>query len=556
MRWHPNTTGFTADDVIPNVAERFEINEDGSEYTFYLREGMKWSDGEPFTSADLMFWYEDVVLNEEISPVVPSWLRVNNQPVVVEAPDEYTVVFRFGGPYGLFLQRLATNLGEQMTAMPEHYMRQFHLAYNEEVVAQAEAEELADWVDLFLNRAAWRENAELPVLFAWMMTTPVGEDPARFIASRNPYYWKVDTEGNQLPYLDRIIHSVVTEPEVMLLQALNGELDLVTDYVNELQNQPLFFDNQEAGNFQLYEMPTSYEARTVIALNLTHRDAVKREIFGNKDFRIGLSHAIDRQAMIDTIYVSQGTPWQVAPRPESPMYNERLATQYTEYDVDLANEHLDRVLPDRNGDGMRLGPDGEPFVFQIEFATEFRAEWATILEFAQQYWLAVGIDMRPDSVERSLLYERKLGNQSDATVWEAASGLELLLDPRWYFPYSTESNFAIPWANWYQQSGLSGEVSAEDAEIALEEPPESAQRQMELYRQIEVTVDPEQQVQLMNEILEIAADEFYVMGISLPEPGYGITRNGFHNVPDPMLYAWLTLTPAFTNPCQYFESQP
>jgi peptide/nickel transport system substrate-binding protein len=503
-----------------------------------------------------MFWYEDVVLNEDISPVVPSWLRVDGQPVVVEAPDEYTVIFRFAGPYGLFLQRLCTNLGEQLTAVPAHYLRQFHLSYNEDVVAQAEAEELPDWMGLFFSRQAWRENPELPVLFAWQMTTPIGEDPTRFIASRNPYYWKVDTEGNQLPYLDRVVFDVVTEPEVMLLRALNGELDLVTDYVNQLQNQPLFFDNQEAGDFEMFAITYSQQARTVIALNMTHPDAAKREIFQNKDFRIGLSHAIDRQALIDTIYVGQGEPYQVGPRPESPMYNEQLAKQYTEYNVDLANEHLDRVLPDKNGDGMRLGPDGEPFLFQIEFATEFRSEWATILEFSQQYWQAVGIDMRPEAVERTLMYVRKEGNQSDATVWEGEGGLEALLDPRWYFPYSTESNYAISWANWYQQGGLSGDLDMEGVEIPLAEPPESAQRQMELYQQIEATVDPDEQVQLMNEILQIAADEFYCMGISLPVGGYGITRNGFHNVQKPMTYAWLSLSPAFTNPCQYFESAP
>jgi peptide/nickel transport system substrate-binding protein len=554
VRWNPGEIQFTVDDVIPNVAESFEIGADGAEYTFHLRQGMRWSDGEPFTSADLMFWYQDIILNEEISSVVPSWLVVDGEPVVVEAPDEYTVVFRFAAPNGLFLQRLATILGEQMTAMPAHYLRQFHKTHNPDVVQLAEQEEQADWIALFFSRAAWRENAEMPVLYAWHMTTPVGDDPQRFIASRNPYYWKVDTEGNQLPYLDRILYNVVTEPEVMLLQALNGEIDLVTDYINELQNKPLFFDNQEAGNFQLFDIGYTQQARTVIALNLTSQDPVKREIFNNKDFRIGLSHALDRQALIDTVYVGQGIPYQVGPRPESPMYSEALATQFTEYNVDLANEHLDRVLPEKNGDGIRLGPDGEPFFFLIEFATEFRSEWATILEFSSQYWKAVGIDMRPEPVERSLMYERKEGNQSDATVWEGEGGLEALLDPRWYFPANGESNFAIPWANWFLQGGLTGEVDLESTDIPMEVPPESAVRQMELYKQIEGAVDGEEQIQLMNQILEIATEEFYVMGISLPAAGYGATRNGFHNVLRPMTYGWLALTPAFSDPCQYFET--
>lgn len=554
VRWKPGVIQFTADDVIPNVAERYEIGADGAEYTFLLRRGMKWSDGEPFTSADLMFWYQDIVMNEEISPVVPSWLRVNNEPVVVEAPDEHTVVFRFAGPNGLFLQRLCTFQGEQMTAMPAHYLRQFHKTHNPEVVQLAEQEELPDWNALFFGRAAWRENAELPVLFAWQMTTPVGADPQQFIATRNPYYWKVDTEGNQLPYLDRVIYRVITKPEVMLLQALNGEIDLVTDYINELRNKPLYFDNQEAGGFRIFDMTYSQQARTVLSFNLTHPTPVKREIFANKDFRIGMSHALDRQAIINTVYVGQGEPFQLGPRPESPMYNERLARQYTEYDVDLANQHLDRVMPNKNGDGIRLQSDGEPFFVQVEFAPEFRAEWSAILELAVGYWQAVGVDVRAKAEERSLLYERKAGNQCEATIWEGEGGLEALLDPRWYFPHSSESNYAIPWGNWFLQGGLTGEVDLESAEMALEVPPEAAQQQMGLYRQIESSIDTDEQIQLMNQILEIAADEFYCLGFSLPIQGYGVATNTFHNVPEPMLYAWLSLSPSNSNPSLYFET--
>ncbi|MDQ3541492.1 MAG: ABC transporter substrate-binding protein [Chloroflexota bacterium] len=554
VRWNAGELQFSLNDVIPNVAERWEISEDGTEYTFYIRQGLKWSDGEPFTSGDLMFWYEDVVMNEEISPAGQAWLTVDGESVVVEAPDEYTVVFRFAGPNGLFLQRMSTVLGEQMTAMPAHYLRQFHKTHNPDVVQLAEEEEFADWIALFFARAAWRENPEMPVLYAWTMTTPVGSDPQRFIATRNPYYWKVDTEGNQLPYLDRILFNVITEPEVILLQALNGEIDYVVDYVNELQNKPLFFNNQEAGDFQLFDMSFEQQARTVIALNLTVEDPVKREIFNNKDFRIGLSHAIDRQALIDTIYVGQGEPFQLAPRPESDLYHERLAKQYTEYDVDLANEHLDRVLPEKNGDGIRLAPNGEPFLFQVEFATEFRAEWATILEFTAQYWQAVGIDMRPEPVERSLMYERKEGNQPDATVWEGIGGLATMLDPRWYFPYSLESNYAIPWANWFTQGGLTREIDMENASIPIQEPPEAAKQQMQLFTQIESTVDPEEQNELMRQILDIAADEFYCMGISLTIGGYGAVKNSFHNTLESIVYGWLAQTPAYTNPCQFFET--
>lgn len=555
VRWAPGDIQFTTKDVIPNVAERFEVNDDGSEYTFHLRKGMKWSDGEPFTSADFTFWYEDVVVNKDLSPVIAEWLSVNGDPVVVEAPDDLTVIFRFPGPNGLFLQRLATNLGEQMTAMPAHYLKKFHLKYNDRVKAEAKKQELDDWMALFWQQAAWRNNADMPVLFAWKMTTPIGDNPSRFIASRNPYYWKVDTEGNQLPYLDRVVFNVVTEPEVMLLQALNGELDLVTDYVNELQNKPVFFDNKEKGGFDLYDISYTQQARTVICFNMVHKDAKRRAIYANKDFRVGLSHALNRQEIIDAVYVSQGEPFQLAPRPESPFYNEELAKQYTEYDVDKANEYLDKVLPDKDNNGMRLGPDGKPFLFQVEFASEFRAEWASILEFAAQHWKAVGIQMTPKSEERGLLEERRSANEHDAVVWEGEGGREVMLDPRYYFPHSIWSYFAIPWANWYQQGGTRGDADVKNADMPMAEPPEGPKKQMQLFDEIQQTADPDQQADLMKQILDIAVDQFYCLGITLPTGGFGAVKRNFHNVQKPMTYAWLAQTPALTNPCTFFKSQ-
>ncbi|MBA2277547.1 MAG: hypothetical protein H0W06_07245 [Chloroflexia bacterium] len=302
-------------------------------------------------------------------------------------------------------------------------------------------------------------------------------------------------------------------------------------------------------------MTYSRQNNTVISLNLTHPNGMKRGVFQNKDFRVGLSHAMNRQEIIDTVYVGQGQPFQVGPRPESPLYNERLATQYTEHNVALANQHLDKVLPEKNGDGIRLGPDGQPFFVQLEFVPTYFAEWTPILELVQQYWRAVGIDLRLKPEERSLFEERRSGNQPEATVWEGEGGLEAMLAPRWYFPSSIWSYFAIPWANWFTQGGLRGEVNVEESEGVVAEPSDAARQQMELYTQIEGTADPAEQARLMTQLLEIAADQFWCMGISLPIQGYGIRRTAFRNVPAPMLWAWEGQAPAATNPCQYFEAQ-
>jgi peptide/nickel transport system substrate-binding protein len=237
-----------------------------------------------------------------------------------------------------------------------------------------------------------------------------------------------------------------------------------------------------------------------IYFNMTHEDDTKRAIFANRDFRIALSHAINRDELIDATMQRQGEPYQVAPLPDSPFYDEELATQFLDYDVGRANELLDQSFPERDGDGIRLGPDGEPIRFTLDFVPEFRAEWADMVELVRGYWLEVGIDANLRSADRSLFDERKNANQHDAGVWgatEGALGSDTFTAPFYFFPYNVGSRFAIPWAMWYQSRGEEGE-----------EPPEPARRQMELFDQIRATADKDRQEELMRELLLITRDEF------------------------------------------------
>lgn len=525
-------------EIIPNVAESYESNAEATEFTFHLREGMKWSDGEPFTADDILFWYEDVLMNEALTPAVPSWL-VSGEPVVVEKIDDFTVVFKFVQPNGLFLPNLASSAGSLPTRYPRHYLEEYHPRYNGEVEAQAQAEGFDTWLQLFESRADVWFNTELPTLNGWVLTTGYEDSTEQVVAERNPYYWKVDPEGNQLPYIDRVVYDQVQNVEVLVLKALNGEIDMMDRHLATLNNKAVLFDNMEAGNYRFFEtIPTNMNF-VIISLNWTHPDPVLREIFQNKDFRIGLSHAINRQEILDIVYVGQGEPWQGAPRPESRFYNERLAKQYTEYDPDLANEYLDKAYPDKNADGIRLGPDGEPISFTI-LTTEAVVDTAA-LELVRDYWRQVGIQVELQVADRSLVDTRVAANEHDATTWQGSGGTGVMLGPYYYFPLrSTPSRFAIAWSNWYQ--GLPGG----------EEPPAEAKRQMALYDQLKQTADAAEQERLMAEIIEIAADQFYVFGIGLDPNGYGIVKNNFHNVPATVPSSNLYLSPAETNPSQYF----
>lgn len=547
VRWNDDWT-----DILPNLAHAWDVNEDATEYTFYLREGVRWSDGEPFTSADILFYFEDIIGNSELFPAgYPSWLIVDDTPVEVTAPDEYTVVFSFAAPYGFFLYRLATPDGRPMVSMPAHYAQQFHIDYNEQADDLARGEGFNTWVDVITNNViqlahSLGRNPDRPVLNAWRLTSP---SDTRLVFERNPYYWKVDPEGHQLPYIDRMEVTIFEDGEVLLLNAMNGEIDWQIRHVNALSDRPVLVEYAERGDYQLFQgLPTSMN-ELVIAFNLNHQDPIKREIFNNRDFRVGLSHAINRQEIIDLVLIGQSEPWQAAPQAGSPFYHEQLATQYLEHDVDLANEYLDRAgYTERDSEGFRLGPDGNRISFAVETALAYRVTVVDILELVQMHWREVGIDMQVRAHERTFYETRRDANEYDAAAWggDGGAGLEVLLEPRWYFPANHESLYAQAWQTWYNNpEGIGTQTSPE-------EPPADVRRQMELYDQIRATGDPDLHVELMQEILDIAADQFYAIGIAQQPPITGIVKNNLHNAPDSMLFTWLWMTPQPVNPEQFF----
>ncbi len=535
VRWNPEWTG-----VVPNVASSWDINEEGTEFTFYLREGMMWSDGVPFTANDIVFWWESSMTNTDVSPTPPSWMVSGGEPGTVEAVDDYTIKFTFAAPNGLFMQRLATPDGTGMMDYPAHAIQQYHPEYNPDgYEAFVEEAGLDNWVDLWDTiRDEWQFVK--PTINAWVLDNAMDGVATQVTLSRNPYYWKVDSAGNQYPYFDKVQLDYGEDTETLVLRTLNGEIDMMDRHIATNANKAVFFDNMEAGGYEFFETVPSSMNVMIIALNLTTEETALNEVFNNKDFRIGLSYAINRSELNELIFIGQGEPYQAAPRPTSPFYNEQLARQYTEYNLDLANEHLDMAgYTERDGDGFRLGPDGNRITFTIDVHT-VNTDGIDMLELISQYWTEVGIDMRPNVIDRSIFYDRKDANQQQANVWGGDGGLDVILEPRWYFPYSNESNFAPLWRYWYQ------------GDARGVQPPEAPQRQMDLYNEIKVTADPERQNELMEEILQIAADEFYVIGTILTPPGYGIKKVDMKNVPATFPAAWLYPHPGPTNPFTYF----
>lgn len=553
--WAPDFSG-----VEPNIAESWEVSEDVREYTFHLREGMKWSDGEPFTADDIMFYIEDILFNEELSPAGPvaDWLPSDGaEDFVAEKIDDYTVKFIFANPHGTLLYNLATWSGRHITFFPKHFLMQYHASYNDDIDALVESEEgVEDWMGLFNKYAAgptadtqdYFNYPERPLIHPWIIKEPLGAGTTIRL-ERNPYYWKVDTAGNQLPYIDSLIGISYQDAESRTFAMLNGDLDLVKDPGNE--NRILYFEAMDSGKPLQINTAYSDGANTnTIHFNRTYDDPVKAEIFANKDFRIGMSYAINRQEIIDIVHQGQGTPSQQGPLESSPLYNAQLATQYVDFDVDLANEHLDMVLPEKDADGFRLGPDGErlSIIFTVSNDLSYGTSWVQVAELLTQYWANVGVEVTLNSMPDVQFSENKQENLIEASMYtgEGGAGITAILDPRYYVP---GEYFGLYGNGWFAARTNSTEA------VQVEMPAEVAQLRTDYESKVLTGSTQELQIAAMQEILQAAADEFWVIGISRPGTGYQPFHSRVQNIPDEWVAGWIEGVQKIMYPEQWYLSE-
>lgn len=539
--------GYTR--VEPNVAASWEASPDATTYTFKLRKGMKWSDGQPFTADDIVFSIEDCVKNSELYGSVPTALTSGGQPCTVTRIDDETVEFKFAAPNGLFLEQLATPLGQHPTLFCKHYASQFVPKYNDKLDDLVKAEGLASWADLFRAKngdieipSRW-SNPDKPVIDPWVIEEPYVGGATRVTARRNPYFWQVDTEGNQLPYVDSINFGISQDVESLMLDVISGKIDMQERHINSLTNKPVLSENTEKGGYHLIELVPSNANVCSIYVNMCHKDPALREIFANKDFRVALSLAMDRPEVIDLVYLGQSEPYQTGPRPSHPWYYEKISRQFTERDLDQANALLDGIgLDKKDSSGMRLRPDGQKLFFAVDVIPTLYPDLVDVLELVKSYWAQVGVDIKVNSIERALYYSRGDANDHDAQVWPGPGGLDPMFDSRDYFANHTQgSRYAVPWAQWYVSNGAQGE-----------EPPEDQKQRMKLFDQAKSTVDLDERAKLMHQVFEIAADAFEVIGVCLGVNTFGICRNNFVNTPKQEPDSWTYPNPAPTMPQQYF----
>jgi peptide/nickel transport system substrate-binding protein len=546
VRWN---LAFT--EVLPNVAEKWEVNANSTEFTFHLRPGMKWSDGKPFTADDVVFSVEDCAKNSDLYKSVPSTLVINGKPGTATKVNDATVKFTFESPYALFLEIMATPLGQHPTLFCKHYASQFHPKYNPNVGDLAKAANLSNWADLFRARngdieipARWG-NAEKPTLDPWVIKEAYTGGATRVVMERNPYFWQVDQNGNQLPYIDRLTFNISQDVESLMLDAISGRLDIQERHIDTLQNKPTLSQNMQKGGYRLVELVASGSQQVQIYLNMTHKNAAMREMFANKEFRQALSLGINRKEIIDIVYLGQSTPWQAGPRPGHPWENKTLGTQFTDHDPKKAGEMLDKLGYNRkDAQGFRLRPDGQKVFFAIDVIPTLYPDAVDTLELVKRHWADIGVDIKVNTIERALYYTRGDNNDHDAAVWPGPGGLDPMLDPRDFFAQHPQgSRYAIPWTQWYVSNGKDGQ-----------EPPESQKRRMKLFNDALATADLAKRGEIMKQVFDLAAEAFETIGVCLAVNTFGVVKTNLNNVPQKYPNAWSWPNPGPALPQQFFFS--
>ncbi|MEE2753716.1 MAG: ABC transporter substrate-binding protein [Candidatus Latescibacterota bacterium] len=421
-----------------NLAEKHWFEDEGRVAFFKLRDGIKWSDGHPLTVDDVLFWYNDMNVddNARASAALASVWVVDGEPIRMEKVDDLTLKVVSPKPLGRVLQAFCATVG----VYPKHKLKHLHPRYN----PNANYETFRDST----TAALLTMNPGLPRITAWV---PVRwERGQRILYERNPYYWKVDTAGNQLPYADHIEFNVIQDSQVILLKFMNGEIDLFGRY-SQVSMFPILKAGERNGKFKI--RVTGPERGTTLYLNWDSPNPRLKDAFRTLEVRQALSHAINREEIKEIIFHGLLDVSGYSFAPQSPYFSKEAYTKYTTYDPDLANQLLDQVgLVDRDRDGVRDLADGSPFAVNIDclITPSFNVD---LVQLVAEHWAQVGIKVYINAVLRNILWPRRGNGEFDIHVWSLEGPADPLarlndwaiMNPTVPFWHKDASTSAQPW---------------------------------------------------------------------------------------------------------------
>jgi peptide/nickel transport system substrate-binding protein len=527
--------------IVPNALAGYEVSADGKTYTMKLRKGMRWHTGDPITTEDVRFWWEDHMTDTDINASTWWQFRFGGSNMEVKIIDDVTFSFTFAVPFGNFPAHLTRwDLGADAIAFPSKYLKQFHNRYTDEakLEADAKAAELESWIQWYNNHIApgkWggpNYAIEYPKIFPWI----IAANPAQGLYQweRNPYYYKVDVEGNQLPYIDTMRFDYTASTETTKLKLIQGEVDILGQHICTMADYPYYKENADKGKYVVGDYISSMGDRvTLFPQHTLVDDPGLTEIVRDYRWVEALSLAIDREEMNQVLFYGTAKMGQMAPMPASKYYKPEYGAAFAEYDTAKANQLLDDMGLKKGANGMRTRPDGSALTYQIE-NTGIRVGPVVpkFCEMVVSYWREVGIDASTKEIQESLYNERMTNGQVHVGVWHADRCTDMLLhiEPQWFIPTSNGSQGGpdAKWGQWY----LAADKSAE----GLIEPPEDIKTMLSTFDQMTSALDENERVKLGQTIFDYLKDHPLEIGSIAECPAPLCFNINLRNLPKPKSY--------------------
>ncbi len=522
--------GYNSDlKLEADILEAYEVENDRV-FTFHLREGHKWSDGSPFTADDFRYVWDDVFHEKKLAKGgPPAGLMINGKPPRFEVIDARTVRYSWDDPNPDFLADQASPSPIRLM-FPAAYMKQFHMRYQtKELLAQHIAKErVDDWAALHqkMSRVVRPENPNLPTLDAWRnRTAPPAE---RFVFERNPYYYRVDENGLQLPYIDKVMLDV-SSADLIAAKTGTGESDLqvtnldFADYTflkNAEQRYPLKVD--------LWKRTQG--SRMALFPNLNCKDEGWRNLFRDVRFRRAMSLAINRGEINKAVFYGLATESSNSILPDSPLFKPEYQKAWAAFDPDQANRLLDEIgLAMDDSEGMRRLPDGRLAKIIIEITGESTFE-TDALELIGDQLLQVGIKIYPHVAQRELLRRRVKGGDA---IMSVGGGLDngvptADMAPKELAPTSDDQ---LQWSIWGLHA-LSGGSDGKAPDL-----PE-AKALLDLYSEWRKAEGFDQRTDVWHKMLALFTDQVFTIGIVNATLQPVVQSSKLQNVPSKALYGF------------------
>ena len=523
--------GYNADyELQPDILMSFE-NQENRRFTLNLRPGHKWSNGDPFTSDDFRYWWDDVANNELLNPTgPPDFLRVDGELPTVSFPDPQTVVYEWAKPNPFFLQSLA-QARPPFIFRPAEFLKRYHIKYanSDDLTFEVNDARVNSWAALHNKRDNMYkfDNHELPTLQPWINST--SGKKIRHLFVRNPYYHRIDENGVQLPYID-VVEMEIVSGGLVAAKSNAGEADLQARGLGFRDISILRKGEADGGNYQTYLWGTGTASQIAIYPNLNVNDDVWRAVLRDVQVRRALSLAINRASINKALYFKLAKPGAMTVLEASPFFDPELRAAWADWDPELANELLDAAgLDQKDSYGIRKLPDGRPMELVIETAGE-RQEVENALQIITDDWRDVGVKLIMRPLDRDILRNRVFSGTSMASVWYGwDNGLPRPYTSPAYLAPTDQVFLAWPkWGQFHQTSGAVGE--------APDLP--DAQRLMELVKDWEHATSDDERTAAWTEMLKIHADQVYGIGILAGAPQPVVVNKNLRNVPTKGIWAW------------------